>query len=72
MRSFIQFTARRSHPVWVCGLKLTLCQSVIPTVESHPVWVCGLKQTTCIFTSRKIKSHPVWVCGLKHVLLVRS
>ena len=33
-----------SHPVWVCGLKLTVNDGLSALLESHPVWVCGLKQ----------------------------
>ena len=33
----------QSHPVWVCGLKPVLYQSIFGDDESHPVWVCGLK-----------------------------
>ena len=33
----------KSHPAWVCGLKLP-CLVICPsTVKSHPAWVCGLK-----------------------------
>ena len=33
----------RSHPVWVCGLKLLTNGFTLERVVSHPVWVCGLK-----------------------------
>ena len=33
-----------SHPAWVCGLKLSLSESLTQEKESHPAWVCGLKQ----------------------------
>ena len=39
-----QITKERvSHPVWVCGLKLTSQYSLANHLMSHPVWVCGLK-----------------------------
>ena len=34
---------RKSHPVWVCGLKLEYLHIHIILLMSHPVWVCGLK-----------------------------
>ena len=51
----------RSHPVWVCGLKL-FC-SLLSAVEvlSHPVWVCGLKhQHQRGFASRSC--HTLYGC----------
>ena len=33
----------RSHPSWVCGLKLPLQGVLEPQSTSHPSWVCGLK-----------------------------
>ena len=32
----------RSHPAWVCGLKLRNRFIYRPLVESHPTWVCRL------------------------------
>ena len=55
----------KSHPVWVCGLKLWHCPKKQRLVLSHPVWVCGLKLSLRIINLSLIKSHPVWVCGLK-------
>ena len=40
-------TMSRSHPVWVCGLKLIPSLLVRMNVLSHPVWVCGLKHVKC-------------------------
>ena len=34
----------RSHPAWVCGLKLNRLRFAIIRSWSHPAWVCGLKQ----------------------------
>ena len=34
----------KSHPSWVCGLKLAQYQMVENLGVSHPSWVCGLKQ----------------------------
>ena len=34
----------KSHPVWVCGLKLNRIGRFLIEGLSHPVWVCGLKQ----------------------------
>ena len=58
----------KSHPVWVCGLKLDLFSVEAFKNESHPVWVCGLKLNTMLNNRANILSHPVWVCGLKHPL----
>ena len=33
----------KSHPVWVCGLKLENVGVTKAAWASHPVWVCGLK-----------------------------
>ena len=33
----------KSHPAWVCGLKLKRELSYILDGSSHPAWVCGLK-----------------------------
>ena len=33
----------KSHPVWVCGLKLEGDVKMSNGRKSHPVWVCGLK-----------------------------
>ena len=33
----------KSHPAWVCGLKLQQLASEKSDLTSHPAWVCGLK-----------------------------
>ena len=35
--------SRKSHPAWVCGLKLAFAFGIAAEIESHPAWVCGLK-----------------------------
>ena len=55
-----------SHPVWVCGLKLTVNDGLSALLESHPVWVCGLKHEGSAIDGERLLSYPVWVCGLKH------
>ena len=57
----------RSHPVWVCGLKLLHTDRIHFWNQSHPVWVCGLKREKEQKFHLEAKSHPVWVCGLKHL-----
>ena len=32
-----------SHPTWVRGLKLLLCDNIEHLIKSHPTWVRGLK-----------------------------
>ncbi len=56
---------RKSHPAWVCGLKLSQMHPTQSTVMSHPAWVCGLKHSTYAPLTRRYRSHPAWVCGLK-------
>ena len=34
---------KKSHPVWVCGLKQSYLYGIERNIKSHPVWVCGLK-----------------------------
>ena len=48
----------KSHPVWVCGLKLLLSKIILLMVMSHPVWVCGLK----------LRSWKLIYCRLSHTL----
>ena len=57
---------RKSHPVWVRGLKRfnLLVKSFVEL--SHPVWVRGLKPQFANLGEQEILSHPVWVRGLKH------
>ena len=33
----------KSHPSWVCGLKLSERSELKAGGGSHPSWVCGLK-----------------------------
>ena len=55
----------RSHPSWVCGLKLQTAQESYHNQESHPSWVCGLKLHYAVSCDYVDESHPSWVCGLK-------
>ena len=41
-------SAWKSHPVWVCGLKLMSEGADNANSLSHPVWVCGLKHDLCV------------------------
>ena len=60
-----QMSAKKSHPVWVRGLK-QVCYWVYNRVRlSHPVWVRGLKLVYLISELAIDESHPVWVRGLK-------
>ena len=56
---------QKSHPVWVCGLKLSfverLCDSPCHTLYGCVDW----NSNHHIKTDVKTESHPVWVCGLK-------
>ena len=55
----------KSHPSWVCGLKLNQETLVTDDDKSHPSWVCGLKHDAASLKEVEPKSHPSWVCGLK-------
>ena len=57
---------RKSHPSWVCGLKLYMYVCVCVPYMSHPSWVCGLKHNWRGNYLKQKTSHPSWVCGLKH------
>ena len=53
-----------SHPVWVCGLKLTVNDGLSALLESHPVWVCGLKllqRTATSYPPRVTPCMGVWI-----------
>ena len=64
---FVKFGASesKSHPSWVCGLKLLLHDTIIHRIKSHPSWVCGLKLIPIMIVTNLMMSHPSWVCGLK-------
>ena len=54
----------RSHPVWVCGLKLLISRSLNLQKMSHPVWVCGLKHHQAVRTENTGYVTPcmgVWI-----------
>ena len=55
----------KSHPSWVCGLKLFLHCITDVRRWSHPSWVCGLKLYAITALAAQLGSHPSWVCGLK-------
>ena len=55
----------RSHPSWVCGLKLISSSWLLKSFMSHPSWVCGLKPELDSIGMQQTLSHPSWVCGLK-------
>ena len=70
--------AQRSHPSWVCGLKLAMLPDMLIGMLSHPSWVCGLK-----LQSRRIHAinnrHTLRGCvdwnmsrSSRHVRKVRS
>ena len=40
----------RSHPSWVCGLKLVWIYQSVSIYKSHPSWVCGLKPSEGSYT----------------------
>ena len=58
-------SVERSHPSWVCGLKLAIDNGKGAGTRSHPSWVCGLKHAVTSCTGVCAVSHPSWVCGLK-------
>ena len=52
----------RSHPAWVCGLKLFLSLKLLLVIMSHPAWVCGLKRSFICKTQSVDKSHTLRGC----------
>ena len=58
-------STQRSHPSWVCGLKLARRLFDNGESLSHPSWVCGLKRFVERDKMGRGGSHPSWVCGLK-------
>ena len=53
----------RSHPSWVCGLKLEKQEGIEIENGSHPSWVCGLKRLL-VFATRAMCVTPfvgVWI-----------
>ena len=55
----------KSHPVWVCGLKLILIIQIIISY-CHTLYGCvDWNNLTWVLQDPVTKSHPVWVCGLK-------
>ena len=55
------YNTSKSHPSWVCGLKLEQWISSPTFQESHPSWVCGLKHSSTIF-KRWITRHTLRGC----------
>ena len=59
------FQATRSHPAWVCGLKLLIFYACFNDKIVTPcvgVWIETLPKWE---SPEMPKSHPAWVCGLK-------
>ena len=57
----------KSHPMWVCGLKLSVFKlfNIVITVTPHVgVWI---ETPNSLQAQTGKKSHPMWVCGLKLV-----
>ena len=54
----------KSHPAWVCGLKLICFLLPDWTAGSHPAWVCGLKpvevETLTISESHTLRGCVDW------------
>ena len=58
----------KSHPSWVCGLKLGIVHHRLDGLDVTPfvgVWIETRLSSEGFDYS---KSHPSWVCGLKLVL----
>ena len=54
----------KSHPTWVCGLKLNIIDLKYGKGVSHPTWVCGLKHDVLNNGCEKIGVTPyvgVWI-----------
>ena len=61
----ITANARKSHPMWVRGLKLDKGYNYAFSGKSHPMWVRGLKHFEHVSEQKESESHPMWVRGLK-------
>ena len=68
MIRIINLPMKKSHPAWVCGLKLTLEMesAILYVTPCVGVWIETLKEC---FKLKTDWSHPAWVCGLKHLRL---
>ena len=56
----------RSHPAWVCGLKLSKFWTAY-TWKCHTLRGCvDWNEMNVECSNKLLKSHPAWVCGLKH------
>ena len=51
----------RSHPAWVCGLKLFCLVKREYQTMSHPAWVCGLKLSS-VYSCIYIYCHTLRGC----------
>ena len=58
-----------SPPMWGCGLKFDIVDSIFGTIESPPMWGCGLKFELYRQLENFILSPPMWGCGLKYYAL---
>ena len=59
----------KSHPAWVCGLKLFSinhwCTSLGHTLRGCVDWNYAVGEYGPVHLS-----HPAWVCGLKHIMWI--
>ena len=61
----------RSHPSWVCGLKLELFTPTINAKLVTPFVGVWIETHICVlFINDGLGSHPSWVCGLKRDIVI--
>ena len=59
----------KSHPAWVCGLKLEKDLIISDPSKVTPCVGVWIETQTWRIRGMITKSHPAWVCGLKHIKL---
>ena len=57
----------KSHPVWVCGLKLAASTWESTGTRVTPCMGVWIETYTDAVITLNMTSHPVWVCGLKQI-----
>ena len=65
IKEIVLFAVKKSHPMWVRGLKLSVFVKCLRVIRSHPMWVRGLKHYQLFTRVYYFTSHPMWVRGLK-------
>ena len=62
----LHFTEKKSHPLWVRGLKHGIAWCALSDLEVAPFVGAWIETDLSINSVVNNKSHPLWVRGLKH------